>query len=312
MTGLYYDDIFLQHDTGFGHPERADRLRAIMKAFAGRPILNTQKIPTPSPAAKEKIAAVHNVGYVDSVLAGCEQAPLHLDSDTVVSKKSCEAALCAAGSAIDAVDRVMAGEIKNAFCAVRPPGHHAEIDRAMGFCLFNNIAITAQHLKDRHKLERIFVLDWDVHHGNGTQQAFYHDAQVLFLSLHQWPLYPGTGSPEETGASKGLGFTQNITFPPRTDAAKYLDTFHSVVDKIFSQFKPEFVLISAGFDAHVDDPLAELMLAEDDFAKMTKCVLENAATYSKGRVVSLLEGGYHLQALANSVHAHVSVLAGAK
>lgn len=312
MTGLYYDDIFLQHDTGFGHPERADRLQAIMKAFTERPIQNMQRMPVPSATAKKKIAAVHNVNYVDSVLASCEKAPQHLDSDTVVSKKSCEAAMCAAGSAMNAVDCVMADEIKNAFCAVRPPGHHAEIDRAMGFCLFNNIAIAAQHLKDQYKLERIFVLDWDVHHGNGTQQSFYHDSQVFFLSLHQWPLYPGTGAPEETGAGKGVGFTQNITFPPRTDAAKYLDTFYSVVSKIFSQFKPEFVLISAGFDAHVDDPLAELMLTEDDFAKMTKFVLENAATFSQSRVVSLLEGGYHLQALANSVYTHVSMMADGK
>lgn len=309
MTGIYFNELFLQHDTGFGHPERPDRLRAILELLSQNGMAETRTVQIEAPAADiEAIARVHERHHIEKIRESCLSALQHLDGDTVVSERSYEAALLAAGAGIAAADAVMAGELSNAFCAVRPPGHHAEVDRAMGFCLFNNIAIVAQHLKARHGVERIFILDWDVHHGNGTQQAFYQDPQVFFMSLHQWPLYPGTGSPHETGAGKGASFTQNVTFAPHTDAEEYVETFRRAVDEVFRTFKPEFTLISAGFDAHLDDPLAQLMLSEEDFAELTRFVAERAATYSSGRMVSMLEGGYHLQALARSVQSHIDVL----
>lgn len=310
MTGIYFNELFLEHDTGFGHPERPDRLRAVIKTLSETGLAGQAcRMITNSPADVEAIARVHDRDYIARIQESCLSALRHLDSDTVVSQKSYEAALLAAGAGLAAADAVMSGELTNAFCAVRPPGHHAEANRAMGFCLFNNIAVVAQHLKNRHGLDRILILDWDVHHGNGTQNAFYDDDQVLFMSLHQWPLYPGTGSPHETGTGKGLSYTKNITFAPHTSAQEYVEVFKREVDSVFQKFQPEFVLISAGFDAHADDPLAQLMLTEEDFAEMTRFVVEQASLFAESRLVSLLEGGYDLRALAQSVQSHVGALA---
>ncbi len=309
MTGIYYDDLFLEHNTGAGHPERADRLRSVMRVLRENLPENAALKSIDSAAPVEAIQVVHPGGYVDNIIEACERAPMGLDPDTVVSTKSYDAARLAAGAGLAATDAVMAGELRNAFCCVRPPGHHAEPDTAMGFCLFNNIAVAARALQKNHGVERVLIIDWDVHHGNGTQAAFDDDPSVYFVSLHQWPLYPGTGRPEETGAGKGKGFNRNIIFPPQTDGRVFIPEFQKNIEEIFSRFKPEFVLISAGFDAHARDPLAELRLQDDDFGVLTQIVLDLANVHAQNRVVSFLEGGYDLTGLSNSVLKHVEVLA---
>lgn len=309
MTGIYFDELFLQHDTGYGHPECAGRLQAIRQKLDRQKIENTTLLPVPEKAPIDAVAAIHSREYIAAVTQACENAPQHLDGDTVVSAASCEAAFLAAGAALAATDAVCTGTYRNAFCAVRPPGHHAERDHAMGFCLFNNIAIAAAHLQRHHGLQRVLILDWDVHHGNGTQNAFYTTERVYFVSFHQWPFYPGSGMATEIGAGAGAHFTRNIPFPAGTPREAYLEKFKAVVAQVFAEYAPEFVLISAGFDAHYRDPLAQMNLTEADYGEMTRFVLERAGHHARGRVVSLLEGGYDLEALARSVHAHVAALA---
>jgi len=309
-TGIFYSDLFLDHETGHGHPENSRRLLAIrerlQKGGIWEPLLREVEVV----AGESVLRMNHSKAHIERVRAACKNAPSSLDADTPVSRESFAAAGLAAGAGIQAVDAVLAGDLQNAFCAVRPPGHHAEKERAMGFCLFNNIALAAHHLCAQHQLERILIIDWDVHHGNGTQNAFYDDSRVFCLSLHQWPLFPGSGTPEETGRGPGVGFNRNLTFAPSTAADVYLQAFSENVADVFQRYAPEFVLISAGFDAHRDDPLAALLLTEKDFAEMTRQVLDLAEKYASGRVVSFLEGGYNLEALAESVFAHVSVLKG--
>jgi acetoin utilization deacetylase AcuC-like enzyme len=304
-TLLYSHSAFLDHDTGPHHPERPDRLRAIMatletEAFA---LLGRRDAPL---AEKLQIARVHPDWFVDWVLGQIPQEGwAGLDADTIVSPGSGEAALRAAGAVCAAVDAVLMGEARNAFCAVRPPGHHAEPERAMGFCLFNNVAIAAAHARAVHGLKRVAVVDFDVHHGNGTQAAFEKDADLFYASTHQSPLYPGTGQPDERGVANNV---VNAPLPAFAGSTEFRRAMERVILPALDAFGPELVLISAGFDAHLRDPLASLNLVEDDYAWVTRKLCDIAARHCKSRVVSALEGGYDLRALAGSVAAHVDVL----
>lgn len=308
MTGFFYHPTFLLHDAGAGHPERPDRLRAILAELEKSKLLDRLEQFEPAITDEESLALVHSKDYINRIENACRRAPMALDSDTVVSARSFDAARLAAGAAIQACELLVTGHLANAFCAVRPPGHHAEPEQAMGFCLFSNVAIAAAWLRSRQLAERVLIIDWDVHHGNGTQAATYHRADIYYLSFHQWPLYPGTGRPDETGVGAGIGKNMNVTFAPNTSEADYLKTFTAKIKNVFADFAPDFILISAGFDAHRDDPLASLNLTENGFSQMTELVVELAQKSADGRIVSVLEGGYHLSALAASVAAHVRVL----
>ncbi len=311
MTGFYYHSACLKHDTGAGHPERPARLEAILAHLDTTGILKRVQMLEPQPAPLSAITAVHPRQYVDWIQQSCGARLNALDADTIVSEHSFYAARLAAGAALDAVDRVSSGKLRNAFCAMRPPGHHAEVSTAMGFCLFNNVAIAAEWLLQNERAERVLIVDWDVHHGNGTQDIFYERGDVYFLSFHEWPLYPGTGREDETGAGAGLGKTRNVTIAPYTPEADYLARFVAVVEEVHEKFKPDFVLISAGFDAHQHDPLAHLRLTESGFARLTESMLDLAEASCQGKIVSLLEGGYHLEGLAHSAAAHVEKLCAA-
>jgi len=309
MTGFFYHPTFLLHDTGSGHPERPDRLRVILNHLQESKLLDRLEQFEPSPAEVDDLALVHPKAHIKSIEEACHRAPAALDSDTIVSTAaSYDTARLAAGAAIQACELVATGNLFNAFCAVRPPGHHAEPEQAMGFCLFSNVAIAASWLRSRQLAERVLIVDWDVHHGNGTQAATYDRGDIFFLSFHQWPLYPGTGRPEERGRGEGVEKNLNITFAPDTSEADYLEKFSSTVKKVFVEYSPDFILISAGFDAHRDDPLANLNLTESSYAQMTELVVELAEKPAGGRIVSVLEGGYNLTALAGSVAAHLEVL----
>ncbi|HLI12545.1 MAG TPA: histone deacetylase family protein [Alphaproteobacteria bacterium] len=304
-TLLYSHPACLRHDTGPHHPERPDRLRAILAVLETESFALLQRREAPR-AEKAQLLRVHPEWYVDWLLSQIPKDGLAgIDADTVVSPGSGEAALRAAGAVCAAVDAVVGGEARNAFCAVRPPGHHAEPEQAMGFCLFNNVAIAAQHARAAHGLTRIAVIDFDVHHGNGTQAAFERDADLFYASTHQSPLYPGTGHPHEHGIANNV---VNAPLPPAAGSAEFRRAMEAIVLPALDAFAPELVLISAGFDAHRRDPLAALNLVEDDYAWITRKLCEIAERHAKGRIVSALEGGYDLQALAASVAAHVDVL----
>jgi acetoin utilization deacetylase AcuC-like enzyme len=300
-TRLYTHPIYLEHVTPPGHPERPDRLRAIAASlehddFAG---LDRRLSPLADLAAAE---LAHPAAYVERIRAASpETGIVRIDADTSMSPKTLEASLTAVGAAIAAVDDVWTGAADNVFVASRPPGHHAERDTAMGFCLFNNAAIAARHAQKMHGAERVAVVDWDVHHGNGTQDIFWSDPSVLYCSTHQMPLYPGTGAKGEVGA----GNICNAPLSPGSGGEMFRDAFESRVLPSIDNFRPDLIIISAGFDAHHRDPLAEINLTEADFDWATGQLMERATRYSGGRLVSLLEGGYDLQGLAYSVAAHV-------
>ena len=295
----------LNHLTPAGHPERPDRLRAIARALdadAFRPLL---RVDAPA-AALETIALCHPMEYVEAIRdATPQQGLVQIDADTTMSPGSYEAALRAAGGAVHAVDEVMTGKVQNAFVAIRPPGHHTETARPMGFCLFNNAAIAARHAQRKHGAERAAVIDFDVHHGNGSQDIFWSDASVMYSSTHQMPLYPGTGAVSESGEHDTI---VNAPLRPGDGGAKFREAFETRILPRLRDFKPDLVVISAGFDAHVRDPLANLNLVEADFAWATQKLMEVADASAQGRVVSVLEGGYDLEGLAGSVAAHVSAL----
>ncbi len=308
-TGIIYHDRFLDHNTGPGHPERPDRLRSIVSHLREVKLWQELQHPIIDHAAEEWILKIHSQEHLDYVRDACRRGAQVLDSgDTHASVDSYDVALLAVGGALSAVDAVAAGLLKNAFCAVRPPGHHAEHNAVMGFCLFNNIAIATRYAQLHHHVGRIAIVDWDVHHGNGTQHAFYDDPTVLFISLHQYPFYPGTGSRSERGAGAGEGYTLNFPMRAGSGEPEYLDAFTSEILPALDDFKPEMLFISAGFDAQQDDPLANINLTEDTFAKMTGMVMEIAEKHCGGKIVSLLEGGYNLRALAGSVEAHLRAL----
>ena len=277
-----------------------------MKHLKEQKLLDNLLQIEPELSAREWIEEVHSPGYIDQVESACLRGQTLLDyGDTVICPESFKAALRAAGGALAAVDHVMGEKVVNAFAALRPPGHHAEKAQAMGFCIFNNIAIAARYLQKRYAVEKILIIDWDVHHGNGTQHAFEEDLSVFYFSLHQYPYYPGTGSAEEKGRGKGEGYTLNIPMSAGSGDKEYLNAFREKLLPAADRFSPEFVLISAGFDAHHEDPLAGMKLTEDTYYQMSKMVKDIAENHCSGRVISLLEGGYSLSALARSVASHL-------
>ncbi len=308
QVGLAFHPSFLKHDTGAGHPERMERVQAIIEHLRPMDLWEQLRHLEPPLASPEVLHLVHPPRYIDKIEEACRNGPSHLDPDTVASVGSWEAALRAVGAVTQGIDEVMQGSSKSVFCAVRPPGHHALANHAMGFCLFNNVAIGARYAERHHGLRRILIVDWDVHHGNGTQAIFYNDPSVLYFSTHQAPFYPATGGREETGRGAGKGFTINVPLSSGCGDREIIAAFRKELLPKAEAFKPELILISAGFDAHRDDPLAGLVVTEEGFAALTRQVREIAEKFCAGRIVSVLEGGYHLQALGASVEAHLRAL----
>ena len=306
-TLLYSHRACLGHDTGSMHPESPARLKAVLAALEAEDFAALDRREAPH-ASVEQIARVHPRDFVEAVLAAIPESGLSgLDADTLVSPGSGEAALRAAGAVCAAVDAVMAGEADNAFCAVRPPGHHAEPQRAMGFCLFNNVAVGAEQARAVHGLARVAVVDFDVHHGNGTQAMFWDDGDLFFASTHQMPLYPGSGSETERGRADNI---VNVPLAPMAGSAEFRQAMSGIVLPALVEFQPDFVFVSAGFDAHASDPLANLRFHEEDYAWATRELMAVARDCCEGRLVSTLEGGYDLEALAASAAAHVRALMG--
>ncbi len=302
-TAIITTDTFVNHSTGLGHPERADRVSVIvdnLKKFKKQLIWKK-----PTKFDRKFLNITHNNKYVDMIESSFPKKGFsYLDGDTVISPGSKEATLDAVGSIITAIDGVQNKEFQNAFCAVRPPGHHAEKNKAMGFCIYNNVAVGAHYLIEKYKFNKIAIVDFDVHHGNGTQDIFHDNKKVLYISTHQYPYYPGTGTEQEKGKYNNIF---NIPLPAGTTSEEYLNAYEFVLKKL-KEFKPEFILFSAGFDAHKDDPLAQFQLKSKDFYDLTKRTLSLAKVFSKGKVVSILEGGYDLNALQESTEMHVRAL----
>ena len=303
-TGLITSDTYQNHNTGDGHPEKIDRVTAVIDNF--KKLDNKNLIwKKPNKFENSFLIKTHSSNYIDQVNKSFPKSGYNfLDGDTIVSPGSKDASKDAVGSIITAIDGVQKKEFKNAFCAVRPPGHHAEKEKAMGFCIYNNVAVGANYLIEKYKYNKIAIIDFDVHHGNGTQDIFYDNEKVLFISTHQYPYYPGSGSEKEKGDFNNV---LNIPLEAGTSAEKYLNAYENVLNKI-REFKPEFLMFSAGFDAHIDDPLAQLQLSSEDFYKITKRTLEISKSFCNGNVVSILEGGYDLKALQESTKRHVDAL----
>jgi acetoin utilization deacetylase AcuC-like enzyme len=307
MTLLYMDDRFLLHDTG-RHPECPLRLQTIHKKLDGSDLLSRVTRPKFAPASDADVLRVHTAEHMETLRSFAASGGGRIESDTVMSDRSADVAWLAAGAAVDAVQRVVAGEDTTAFCLVRPPGHHALPDSPMGFCLLGNAAIAARTAVQRLGLNRVLIVDWDVHHGNGTQDVFYDDQQVGFFSAHRFPFYPGTGRLEETGRGAGLGTTMNLPLKYGTTRKDYLSAFEFVLTAAADRMKPELIILSAGFDAHAQDPVGSLGLETDDFESLTRLVKQVAATYASGRLVSLLEGGYNVDRLADCAELHLKTL----
>ena len=303
-TGLITSDTYQNHNTGEGHPEKIDRVTAVIENF--KKLDNKNLVwKKPSNFGQSILIKTHTKDYIKQVNLSFPQSGLKfLDGDTVVSPGSKGATKDAVGSIISAIDGVEKKQFKNAFCCVRPPGHHAEKEKAMGFCIFNNVAVGANYLIEKYKYKKIAIIDFDVHHGNGTQDIFYNDKNVLYISTHQYPYYPGSGSEKESGKYNNV---LNIPLEAGTTGNEYLNAYEKVLDKL-KEFKPEFLLFSAGFDAHIDDPLAQLRLSSEDFYKITKRTLEVSKPFCNGNIVSILEGGYDLRALQESTQRHVDAL----
>ena len=303
-TGLITSNTYQNHNTGDGHPEKIDRVTAIIDNFKK---LNNKNLiwKKPSKYKRELLENTHNKDYINFVEKSFPEKGLSfLDGDTIISPGSKEATTDAVGSIITAIDGVQNKEFHNAFCAVRPPGHHAERNKAMGFCIYNNVAVGAHYLLEKYKFNKVAIIDFDVHHGNGTQDIFYDNEKVLYISTHQYPYYPGTGAEKEKGKYNNIF---NIPLPAGTTSEEYLNAYEFVLKKI-KEFKPEFILLSAGFDAHKDDPLAQFQLTSKDFYNLTKRTLSLAKLHCEGKVVSILEGGYDLNALQESTEMHVNAL----
>jgi acetoin utilization deacetylase AcuC-like enzyme len=308
-VGFVYDPRYLDHEMGPGHPESPDRLRAICAQLQNSGTWSRLHQVAPRRAERQWIEIIHRASYVESLeRRSPAKGYASLDPDTSMSPGTLDAAYLATGGALAAVDAIMNGDIDQAFCAVRPPGHHAETDRAMGFCFFNSVAIAARYIQQHYGLKRVLIVDWDVHHGNGTQHVFYDDDSVLFFSTHQFPFYPGTGGAMETGEGRGKGLTINVPLSGGQGDDEYRAVFQKVLVPAADTFQPEFVVISAGFDAHRDDPLASMDLTEKGYGELTSMVASIAKNFSSGRILACLEGGYHLQALAESVDQHLQAL----
>lgn len=308
MTLLYTSATFEEHITGANHPERPQRIAALLEMLAASGLGDRLTARNWQPATLETIQLCHEPSYLATLESFVMHGGGRIEVDTVCSGASWDVATLAAGAACDAVDQVLSGNDPTALCLIRPPGHHALRAEAMGFCLINNVAVAARHAIVRHKLDRVLIVDWDVHHGNGTQDIFYEDEQVGFLSSHRWPFYPGTGAADETGRGRGLGTTFNCPFEYGTPREEQLGTFEAALHDIARRMQPQLVLISAGFDAHRLDPIGSLDLETEDFATLTRMVVDCARAYCDGRIVSLLEGGYNVDALAASVAQHANVL----
>ena len=301
-TGIITTDSYLNHETGQGHPERADRVSVVIENLKKNKKLIWKK---PLKFDSKYLKITHKPNYIDEVENSFPKKGLHfLDGDTIVSPGSKQASSDAVASIITAIDSVLSKEFKNVFCPVRPPGHHAEKDKAMGFCIYNNVAVGAHYLIEKYKLNKIAIIDFDVHHGNGTQNIFYDNKKVLYLSTHQYPFYPGTGASHEKGKYNNIF---NVPLPSGTNSSEYFDAYNHLLKKI-EEFKPKFVLFSAGFDAHTNDPLANFNLKSKDFYEITKRTLKTVNKFCSGNVVSILEGGYDLEALAESANEHINAL----
>jgi acetoin utilization deacetylase AcuC-like enzyme len=310
MIGIVHHELFSKHLAGYSHPESPARYEAVMKRLRASPLTPSLRFIEAEPAKIEWIERVHDPDYVKGILALRIDEAVILDwGDTVATPATPAAALHAAGTGVQAARLVLAGEIPSAFCCVRPPGHHAERGRAMGFCIFNNIAVAAAHLLEGEGLARVAIVDWDVHHGNGTESMFIDDDRVLYISLHQYPHYPGTGSAETIGRGKGQGYNINLPMRGGSGDREYLAAFRERIIPALDEFGPEFVLISAGFDGHEDDPLSSTILTTSAYRTMTELVRASAEKHCRGRIVSFLEGGYDLRALADSVEEHLAALA---
>jgi acetoin utilization deacetylase AcuC-like enzyme len=309
-TALIHHPIYREHDTGYGHPETPIRYENVMTSLRSDAHLwNSLVELTPEKASKGLIQAAHTSRHFKTVENAFAEGLNRLDADTIISMRSFDAALYAAGGAIAGVDAVMTGKSDNSFVVVRPPGHHATAEHPMGFCLFNNVAVAAKYAQNKYKeIERVAIVDWDVHHGNGTQGIFYDDPKVHFFSMHQYPWYPGTGTRGETGFGRGLGATLNVPVKAGTRAAEQKRMFETALEDISRKFAPDLIMISAGFDAHLSDPLGQLELEDSDYDSMTKIVKQWAADTCSGRVVSCLEGGYNLTTLGETVRSHVAEL----
>ena len=310
-TAIVHHPIFLEHDTGPGHPENPSRYSVVMDALRGDAALwSALREVEAREAPRGDIQAAHSPQLYKQIERAVSEGIGYLDPDTVVSMRSLDAAKRGAGAPCQAIDLIMAGEVKNAFVPVRPPGHHATEERSMGFCLFNNVAVAARYAQQKYaEIEKVAIIDWDVHHGNGTQGIFYDDPTVFFFSAHQYPWYPGTGSRGETGMGRGRGYTLNLPLRAATPAVEHKRGFEAALEEIAASFTPDLIIISAGFDSHLGDPLGQLLLMDQDFIDFTRALKQWADSSCGGRIVSCLEGGYNLETLGETVRAHVSELA---
>jgi acetoin utilization deacetylase AcuC-like enzyme len=308
MTVIIYDDIYLKHDTGPDHPENSARIINTIEHLRSANCWQKLDIKKPRAATEAEVSAIHSTSQIEQIAEIARSGGGYLDPDTYVSSDSYEAALNAAGAPLTAIDLIMDKKVDNAFCLVRPPGHHATPEKGMGFCLFNNVAIAAKYIQSRYSLDRIVIIDWDVHHGNGTQDAFYDDPSVMYFSMHRYPFYPGTGAEEETGKDSGSGFTINIPLSYNTEPQEYLKFFEDILEKRIKPFNPQFILISSGFDAYRLDPISGLSLEASDYNKLTKLTQNIAKDCCNGRIVSCLEGGYHLLDLPKCMEEHLNGL----
>ncbi|MGB2697188.1 MAG: histone deacetylase [Candidatus Zixiibacteriota bacterium] len=309
-TGFIYHQDYLKHNTGERHPENSRRLVHLLEHLRDTEIWKELELIKPHNPSPKWIKLVHSSDYIKSIEEACKNGVEMLDADTIISSDSYNVALLAVGGVLAGVDAVIKKRVENVFCAVRPPGHHAEHERAMGFCIFNNVAVATRYVQKKHDLKKVLIVDWDAHHGNGTQNAFYQDPSVYYFSVHQFPHYPGTGREDEIGEKEGTGFTLNMPMAAGSGDVEYLEAFENILYPAAKQFSPDFVLISAGFDGHKDDPLSNLNLTAEGYKNLTQIIMDLSKECCQGKVVSVLEGGYNLKVFSESVEAHLTALTG--